>query len=247
MRGVILAAGRGSRMKEKTVDKPKCLNEILGKTLLNWQLESLRIASVKNVTVVRGYLSEMIKGDFKTVDNIRWSETNMVSSLFCVDSSNEETLISYSDITFKHEHIELLKEAEGDIVISADKLWEKLWRLRFKNPLEDAETFKANRFNELLEIGKKTNDLNNIEAQYMGLIKLTPSGWDSLKNVFDSFTMSKKDKMDMTTMLSEMINRGYKINVVFVNGGWCEADSFSDILAYESVLFNNSNWSHDWR
>ena len=34
MKAIILAAGRGSRMNELTYDKPKCLIEINGKTLL---------------------------------------------------------------------------------------------------------------------------------------------------------------------------------------------------------------------
>ena len=43
-RAIILAAGRGSRMKEHTKEKPKCLNVLAKDTLLNWQLKSLRAA-----------------------------------------------------------------------------------------------------------------------------------------------------------------------------------------------------------
>ena len=42
MKAIILAAGRGSRMNELTYDKPKCLIEINGKTLLDWQLEAIK-------------------------------------------------------------------------------------------------------------------------------------------------------------------------------------------------------------
>jgi hypothetical protein len=42
MRAIILAAGRGSRMKALTSDKPKCLVELRGRSLLERQLEALR-------------------------------------------------------------------------------------------------------------------------------------------------------------------------------------------------------------
>ena len=51
-RALILAAGRGSRMKEGTAEKPKCLNKIAGRPLLNWQLDALKAAGVDKVGLV---------------------------------------------------------------------------------------------------------------------------------------------------------------------------------------------------
>ena len=44
MRGIILAAGRGSRMKHLTSERPKCMVKLQGKPLIEWQLEALRAA-----------------------------------------------------------------------------------------------------------------------------------------------------------------------------------------------------------
>ena len=52
-RAIILAAGRGSRMKEHTEEKPKCLNILAKDTLLNWQLKSLRAAAINNIIIVK--------------------------------------------------------------------------------------------------------------------------------------------------------------------------------------------------
>jgi choline kinase len=245
-RAIILAAGRGSRMKEHTKEKPKCLNVLANDTLLNWQLNSLKGAGVDEVTVINGYKANLIEGDFKTVTNNRWNETNMVASLFCASSSKKDTIISYSDIVYKSDHIIALKESEGDVVITADLKWKKLWELRFEDPLEDAETFKSSG-NVLKHIGGKTNDISEVEAQYMGLLKLTEVGWKNMKEVYDSFPNNKKDNLDMTSIINHLLDRNIEVNIVFVNGGWCESDSYSDIEVYEKQMKSGKNWIHDWR
>ena len=53
--------------------------------------------------------------------------------------------------------------------------------------------------------------------------------------------------MDMTSMLNLLLNKGINIKVVFVEGGWCESDEYSDVLVYEKELKLNKNWIHDWR
>lgn len=86
VRAVILAAGRGSRLNHLTRDRPKPLVILEGKTLLEWQIASLRAAGVSDIAVVRGYRGEMI--DFPGLaylQNAEWTRTNMVHSLRCAD------------------------------------------------------------------------------------------------------------------------------------------------------------------
>lgn len=245
VKGIILAAGRGSRMGINTTSKPKCLNRLHGKTLLDWQLINLKKSFVKSIVVVTGYRSNMIKGDFDTIKNNNWADTNMVSSLFCLKNQNTDCIISYSDIVYRSEHVDKLFKTKGDIVITADINWKKLWDLRFKNPLDDAETFKTKN-GILTEIGKKTKNINNIEAQYMGLLKLTKKGWDKMYEIYDSFDKQKQNSIDMTAMLNELLSNKISIAVTYVNGGWCEADTYSDILKYENEININKNWMHSW-
>ena len=55
------------------------------------------------------------------------------------------------------------------------------FKKRFKNPLKDAETFNFDKKNYLKAIGDKTNSLEKIKGQYMGLFKITPRGWKNKK------------------------------------------------------------------
>jgi len=245
-RAIILAAGRGSRMKEHTEEKPKCLNELDGKTMLDWQLMALRAAGISSITVVSGYRAKMLNGDFFVKRNNRWSETNMVASLFCMANDEVDSIISYSDIVYKPEHISKLSKTNGDIVITADLNWQKLWELRFDNPLDDAETFKSKN-GILTEIGSKTDNISDIEAQYMGLLKFTPKGWNIMHSIYEGFSKEKQDKMDMTSMLNELLANNVPVHVALIDGGWCEADDWSDIMAYENELNNNNSWIHNWK
>jgi L-glutamine-phosphate cytidylyltransferase len=245
-RAVILAAGRGSRMGKHTDNIPKCKTKLQNRSLLDWQLESIEKAGIKQTFVVTGYKREMLKGNFDSVVNINWSETNMVYSLFCLPKQNRDLIISYSDIAYNHNHLTKLIENKNDIVITADLDWFKLWSIRFNNPLDDAESFKVSN-SILTEIGQVTNDLNDIDAQYMGLIKLTPNGWDILYKIFQSLPVDKQKSIHMTDLINKALKQNFLISVEYVKGGWCEADTYSDIIIYEKMLSKSEKWSHDWR
>ena len=82
MQAIILAAGRGSRMDKLTQDKPKCMVQLAGKSLLNWQVESLKSAGILSIVAVCGYMADKIKLEgLEKILNPRWNETNMVLSL----------------------------------------------------------------------------------------------------------------------------------------------------------------------
>ena len=242
--GIILAAGRGSRMGDLTEHSHKCLTLLDGKSLLDWQLSSMKQAGINDVTVVTGYKSRLLKGDFKKIHNSRWNQTNMVSSLFCCDKPINDTIVSYSDIVYSSQHLKDLIEKEGEIVITVDQLWLELWSIRFENPLEDAENIEY-RDDNLISIGEKINDVNNVKSQFMGLIKFSSDGWDISYNLYNSFSEEDRKLLDMTTFLSHLI-KIIKVKIVFVQGMWCEVDNINDLMVYKERLKNNS-WNHDWR
>ena len=60
MKGLILAAGRGSRLHELTELRPKCLLQINGRPLIEWQLSALRKSGVSPIGIVTGYKSDYL-------------------------------------------------------------------------------------------------------------------------------------------------------------------------------------------
>ena len=169
----------------------------------------------------------------------------MVASLFCAPPFEGDTIVSYSDIVYNPNHVYGLIESQHDIVVTADAKWRQLWEARFENPLEDAESFSFHSA-ELLSIGERVNDMDEIEAQFMGLIKVSRDGWQTMFDVFQSLSNDDQDKLDMTSLIQIMLSRKNSIGVHIVSGGWCEADSDEDIELYEKLLKTNK-WTHDWR
>ncbi|MGH6706665.1 MAG: NTP transferase domain-containing protein [Sphingomicrobium sp.] len=59
-KAIILSAGQGSRLGHLTDDKPKCLIDFNGRTLLDWQLDALAANGVEEAVVVTGFRDDQI-------------------------------------------------------------------------------------------------------------------------------------------------------------------------------------------
>jgi choline kinase len=204
MRAVILAAGRGSRMGALAEDRPKCLVELAHQPLIRRQIAALRGGGVSTIGVVRGYLGHMI--DIKDVtyfENPHWAETNMVMSLRAAATwiESDSVVISYADIFFRHSIVRDLVASSGDLVVAYDRSWRSLWTRRFVDPLSDAETFRTDASGNLIDIGQRTTRIDDVEGQYMGLLKFTPKAWRAVEAVLAAVDARTRRAMDMTTLL----------------------------------------------
>lgn len=239
MKAIILAAGRGSRMQSLTAEQHKCKVKLWGKSLIEWQLQALEQANIKDIAIVRGYLGHTFTYDVHYFDNARWSQTNMVASLLEANEwlSEDECVITYSDIVYGGSTVEKLTLA-GDYGISLtyDVKWLELWSKRFDNPLDDAETFKVDKRGYITEIGNKTQNIDNIQGQYMGLFKTTPAGWALVTDFLRSLSQESIKKMDMTTLFKELCKIYPQcIKGIPVAGGWFEVDNENDLRLYSEL------------
>jgi len=238
MKAIILAAGRGSRMKNLTDESPKCLIKVRGKTLLNWQIEALNEAGIQEIAVVTGYKRDLLLNTgLREFHNERWSETNMVTSLECANEwlKSSPCIVSYSDIFYKKEAVEALLETNSSLAITYDPNWLKLWSERFSDPLSDAETFRISENNTLIEIGNKPSTVQEIEGQYMGLLKITTESWNEILNIRSNLLKEECDKMHMTGTLQKIIDaKNIIIKAIPYYGEWGEVDNELDLIYYNS-------------
>jgi len=237
MRGLILAAGRGSRMAGETDAKPKCLVPLQGQPLLQWQISSLRAAGVQKIGIVTGYRREMLAQEELTeFHNPRWAETQMVFSLICASSWLESgpCVVSYSDIFYEPSAVTSLSDSKAAIAITYSTGWLELWKKRFGDPLADAETFRLNADSTLAEIGKKPKTTDEIQGQYMGLLRFLPEGWLEIRRVVNRLSALEIDRLQMTTVLQMIIKeKNCPIEGIPFCGKWGEVDRLKDLIIYE--------------
>lgn len=239
MRALILAAGRGSRMRQLGDGRPKCLVELAGRPLLERQVAALRGGGATHIGVVRGYRAEMLDfPELSAFSNVRWAETNMVASLATADAwlRSEPVIVSYADIFYRASLVRTLAEAHGELVISYDRSWRALWQRRFADPLSDAETFRTNGAGELLEIGGRTSRIEEIQGQYMGLLKFTPTAWCAVETLLAGLDITARDRLDMTGLLRRLLAAAaVRIGTIATDGEWGEIDNPGDVALYESM------------
>ncbi len=238
MKAIILAAGRGSRMKHLTADLPKCLVKLRGKPLIEWQLKALRAAGINDIAVVTGYKKNLL-ASYKLTEfhNVRWFDTNMVASLACADEwlQLEPSIISYSDIFYETSAVISLINCPEPLAITYDPNWLQIWKKRFGDPLLDAETFSINSSNQITDIGNKPSNVEQVQGQYMGLLRITPESWKQIVCVLSKLSKKERNEISMTDILQKVIKRT-KLSVVGVSyeGEWGEIDSQTDLQIFSS-------------
>ena len=247
---LILAAGQGKRLRPLTNDKPKCLVKLMGKTLLEQQIKTLRKCGIKDIHIVTGYLKEQIENlGLNTSFNERFNSSNMVSSLFSAlpfIKNKGDLIIAYGDIVYEKKNLEALLTCDDEISLMIDVEWLKLWSLRLENPLDDAETLLMDKHDYVTELGKKTKSYKNIQGQYTGLIKIRADRIQAFINFYRS--LNKKsiydgqdfNNMYMTSLIQLLINSKWKVKAVLVKNGWLEIDTIKDLSTYEFMADNGT-------
>ena len=236
---IILAAGEGTRLRPYTLDRPKCMVEIDGVSLIDRQLEVLQSEGIDDIVIIGGYKSEMLKrGGIKLKVNARYFETNMVWTLFSAEEELEgDVIVSYGDIVYSKNILKALINSKADIAVTIDKMWEGYWRERNENPLDDAETLKLRKDGTISEIGQKPSSLEEIEGQYMGLMKFSSEGVRQIKSAFHSSIESGKllgkevENSYMTDLLQFIVSNGGKVTSVQIDEDWVEVDTVEDLHA----------------
>ena len=243
MKMIIVAAGQGTRLRPLTDNKPKCMVEYNNKPIIDYILDVANECNIRDVAIVNGYKKQVLEKYLENRDitffaNEKFDTTNMVSTLFnAKDFMNDDIIISYADIIYKKEILEKLITSNEDFNVVIDKDWRKLWSLRMENPLEDAETLRVVDGN-IVELGKKPNNYDDIEGQYIGLIKISKSTMARVAVFYESLDKGKLydgqvyDNMYMTSLIQMIIDNLVDVKPVFINGGWIEIDSVEDIRAY---------------
>lgn len=136
MQAVILAAGKGTRFKEMTAEKPKCMVEVNGETLIHRLLRQLDGLNLARIVIVAGYKAEVLKQHLATfsfgtpiefIINDTFDHANNIISVQKAAKvlANDDTLMFESDLIVSDSAIEQLTapQASDFAVVSPLQSW----------------------------------------------------------------------------------------------------------------------------
>lgn len=182
MKGIILAAGKGSRLNGTAGDKPKCLVEAGGITLLERQIRTLNRAGISDVVVVVGCQADRVRsatGSSVTyVENSRFAETNSLYSLWTARALLYEGFVVLNcDVLFHPALLDALLATHHDAAL--------LIEYRQAGQVYGDEEMKVKVRKGLVVDMSKTMDPAEADAENLGIVKFGPGSAPHLISIMD--------------------------------------------------------------
>jgi choline kinase len=247
VRAIIVAAGMGRRLAPYTDDRPKCLVEVNGRSILERQIEAYRAAGVDDVCVVRGYLAERIAlPGVRYFENARYRENNILASLFCAEEAMEGGfLFSYSDIVFRREVARAAAESAADYGLIVDRRWAEAYQGRDLHPISEAELARVED-GRVLSVGKRKVAAAEAHGEFIGLARFSAGAAATLRREYrrlerelggGPFGDAKRFEVAyLTDLLNHLIGAGEEMRAVDIDGGWREIDTTQDLERARAIV-----------
>ena len=183
MRGIILAAGKGSRLNGTAGESPKCLVKAGGLTLVERQIRALRAAGIDDIAVVVGCQADQVRRacghGITYVENSRYAQTNSMYSLWMARPLLFEGFVVLNcDVLF---HPVLL----GDLLTSRHQNALLLaYREADQPPFGDEEMKVQVRCGRVREMSKQM-DPETADGENLGIVKFGAEGAAELVGIMD--------------------------------------------------------------
>ncbi len=249
VRVIIIAAGAGKALLPLTEDRPACMLDVKGRTVLERQLETLRAGGIQQIAVVRGYRKEMVQAPgVSFYDNDAFDETGELHSLFAAEPElHGRVLFLYGDILFERALLDKVLRVEGDVVIAVDRAWmdQRDRLLPLSKPVDLVVTSDPPQpglrslgedwRDELVRIGQRVPpDVAN--GEFIGLALLSPRGVARVRETYGRALAAagpvheagSVQQAGFTDLLQSLIAAGQPVTCVSVWKGWLEIDTFED-------------------
>ena len=231
MDALILAAGRGTRMGG--IDKPKCLLDIGGTSIINNQIKNFKNLGINRIFIVTGYNSELIhshlNGDFIFLHNSDYANTNNLHSVWTAkDSLDDDFICVYGDLLFHKEILENCIKNDNDICLVIEK------NVR-------SETMKVKIENNLIvEVNKRISE-DLADGNFIGMAKFKKSVIPVLFREISLLVENGNLKSYYTSAIESLIKKDKKINFVETNNfPWMDIDEEQELAEAKKIYQNMS-------
>jgi dTDP-glucose pyrophosphorylase len=219
-RAVVLAAGRGKRMRELTESIPKPMVRVRGKPVLQIIMEGLGHSGIKEVLIIVGYRKEVVRDYFQDGASfgmqIRYAEqivqdgTGRVVSLAQAFCGNDPFLLSYGDILVDPAYYPRLcdlRDAEMSIAVK-----------RSTEVSKGGAVYLNDRF-ELTDLREKPKPSETATSWYnAGIYVFRASIFDYVARL----EKSPRGEYELTDAIRAMSLGGKRVQAVEIAGDWAD-------------------------
>src|SRR5687768_8482887 len=231
---ILLSAGQGSRMLPLTAERPKCLIDFSGKSLIQWQVEMLARGGVKRIDVVTGFKTDMVDAHLAQIDDPRVTITTQFNPFYQVadnlgscwiarQAMEGDFLILNGDTLVSEEIVQKVQQGNGwPIAVTVDV-----------KDAYDSDDMKVNRSPDgrLNRIGKTLTAAES-NAESIGFLAFRGEGAALFREAVRQAMRTPDGVQHWYLKVIDSLAPTGKVGTLSVEGlGWGEVDFLNDIEA----------------
>jgi len=230
MKAIILSAGQGSRLGHLVDDRPKCLIDFNGRTLLDRQLDTLEANGVHEAVVVTGFHDELVQQaiarrsggpSVRTVFNPFYKVADNTGSLYMAREElsgdclvwNGDTLVSTTLMA------KVVGNDRSGICVTIDR----------KQAYDDDDMKVVEEGGRLRAIGKRL-DLASVNAESIGLLAFRAGGAEQFREAIETAMRTPEGTTIWYLRVINHIAQSGDVWTLDINGEeWGEVDFPPDV------------------
>jgi dTDP-glucose pyrophosphorylase len=220
-KAVLLAAGRGTRMRELTADLPKPMIEVRGKPVLQHIVEGLRDAGVRRFLIIVGYRAEAVQNffgdgsrykiDIQYAAQVTQDGTGRVVDLARDFVSDSPFVLAYGDILVDPANYKRIIDLANDV--------EALIGVTRGEDVSKGGAVFVNERMELVDLREKSKPGEPSSPWYnAGLYAFRPSIFDFTARL----KPSPRGEYELTDAIRALAQSGNKVQALELTGEWAD-------------------------
>ena len=185
MKAIILSAGQGSRLGHLVDDRPKCLIDFNGRSLLDRQLDTLEANGVHEAVVVTGFHDELVNEaiarrsggpEVRTIFNPFYKVADNTGSLFMARGELEGDCLVWNGDTLVSRDLmrRVVANDRGGICVTIDR----------KDAYDEDDMKVVEEVGRLKAIGKRL-PLDRVNAESIGLLAFRSGGAEHFREAIE--------------------------------------------------------------
>lgn len=219
-KAVLLAAGKGTRMKELTSELPKPMLEVHGKPILLHIVEGLRAAGVTDFCIIVGYRADVVQDFFgdgskfgvrvSYATQVVQDGTGRVVELAKKFAGSDAFVLSYGDILIdpkNYTRLTDLGDAEGIVTVKHNE-----------GEIAKGGCVVVNDRFELTDLIEKPDGPAPSPWYNAGVYTFRPSIFEFTAKL----KLSKRGEYELTDAIRELAQSGKLVRVVELSGDWAD-------------------------